>query len=246
MCKYIIYIECLILLKNLKRQNKKKLTSRAMLRKKKQNEFEHLQYLKSQLDDNGVPLDLLNTDEQLLNNEQKIIIRLTKRLLEIDPRSFIESTYKYINTKFISKIIQYYNLNKENKSWIKQFFKDTYECLGFSNLYQYLTQEVPIESIKMTDKPVLTKELEDNIIRECSIGIDLYKLDISELINTVLLLDIQNRTYCNINQQKDQYISDNIQGGNSEDADFPYGIPAFWEMVLVALIKYLLRVPGIF
>ena len=42
----------------------------------------------------------------------------------------------------------------------------------------------------MTDKPVLTKELENNMIRECSIGFDINKLDISELINTVLLLDI--------------------------------------------------------
>ena len=51
----------------------------------------------------------------------------------------------------------------------------------------------------MTDKPVLTKELENNMIRECSIGFDINKLDISELINTVLLLDIQNREYCIIN-----------------------------------------------
>ena len=193
--------------KKSKTTKQQKRASRAMLRKKKQNEFEHLQYLKSQLDENGVPLDLLNTDEELLNNEQKFITRLTKRVLEIDPRSLFESTDKHVDTKVIKKIIKYYNSNKENKSWIKQFFKDTYECLGFSNLYEYLTREVPLETIEITDKPVLTKELEDNMIRECSRGFDINKLDISELINTVLLLDIQNREYCIFNQQKDQYIS---------------------------------------
>jgi hypothetical protein len=195
--------------KKSKTTKQQKRASRVMLRKKKQNEFEHLQYLKSQLDENGVPLDLLNTNEELLNNEQKFITRLVRRLSQIDTRSLIipnknKSYYKKVISK---KITEYYNLNKKNKSWIKQFFKDTYNCLGFSNLYEYLTYELPIENIEiletieMPDKPVLTKELSDNIIRECSKDFDFYKLDISELLNTILLLDIQNRDYCNITQQ---------------------------------------------
>jgi uncharacterized protein YaaR (DUF327 family) len=99
--------------KKSKTTKQQKRASRVMLRKKKQNEFEHLQYLKSQLDENGVPLDLLNTSEELLNNEQKFITRLVKRLSEVDPNSLIESINKpYDKKKVISKIIEYYNLNK--------------------------------------------------------------------------------------------------------------------------------------
>ena len=101
--------------KKSKKTKQQKHASRVRDRKKKQNEFERVQYLNSQLDEKGVPLDLLNTDEELLNNEQKFITRLTKRLLEIDPRSLFESTNKSIDTKVISKIIEYYNLNKKIK-----------------------------------------------------------------------------------------------------------------------------------
>jgi hypothetical protein len=191
--------------KKSKKTKQQKRLSRVMLRKKKQNEFEHLQYLKSQLDENGVPIDLLNTDEELLNNEQKFIIRLIKRLSIIDPKSLIEYINKPIDTKIVSTIIEYYNSNKENKSWIEKFFNDTYECLGFSNLYEYLNIEVPteiikiIKDIKMPEKTIFTTELENNILKECSIGIDLYRLDISELLNTLLIFDIQQRECC-INQ----------------------------------------------
>ena len=69
------------------------------------------------------------------------------------------------------------------------------------------------------------------MIRECSRGFDINKLDISELINTVLLLDIQNREYC-IRQQKGQSIS----GGS------------FWdwaaEMVFYQLIRIILGLFG--
>jgi hypothetical protein len=205
--------------KKSKTTKQQKRASRVMLRKKKQNEFEHLQYLNSQLDENGVPLDLLNTDEEILNNEQKFITRLAKKLLEMDLRSFIISENKSYGKKVISKIIEYYNLNKKNKSWINQFFINTYNCLGFSNLYEYLTYELPIETIElletieMTDKQVLTKELSDTIIRECSKGFDIYKLDISELINTLILFDIQNREYCIINKYRDNITNDVIQTG---------------------------------
>ena len=181
-----------------------KRASRVRQRKKEQNEFAHLQYLKSQLDENGQPFDILNTDEKLLNNEQKFISRLIKRLIQIDLRSiaiFIQDNY---NEEDIIEMVEYYYLNTENKTWSDTFFKITYKCLGILNLNHFLSKQIfeyaidIIENVESTDKPVMTEQLLNDTIDECTKGLP-EELDFEELINNSLLVYSQNSQYCILN-----------------------------------------------
>jgi hypothetical protein len=180
-----------------------KRASRVRQRKKKQNEFAHLQYLNSQLDENGQPFDILNTDEKLLNNEQKFISRLIKRLIQIDLRSiaiFIQDNY---NEEDIIEMVEYYYLNTANKTWSDTFFKITYKCLGILNLNHFLSKQIfeyaidIIENVESTDKPVMTEQLLNDTIDECAKGLP--DLDFEELINNSLLVYSQNSQYCILN-----------------------------------------------
>ena len=180
-----------------------KRASRVRQRKKEQNEFAHLQYLKSQLDENGQPFDILNTDEKLLNNEQKFISRLIKRLIQIDLRSiaiFIQDNY---NEEDIIEMVEYYYLNTENKTWSDTFFKITYKCLGILNLNHFLSKQIfeyaidIIENVESTDKPVMTEQLLNDTIDECTKGLP--DLDFEELMNNSLLVYSQNSQYCILN-----------------------------------------------
>ena len=181
-----------------------KRASRVRERKKKENEFEKLQYLKSQLDKNGQPINILNTDEKLLNNEQKFISRLIKQLIQIDLHSialFIKDNYKEEN---IIKMVEYYYLNTKNKSWSDTFFKITYKCLGIFNLNHFLTRHIfeyvmeIIENVESTDKPVMTEKLLEDTIIQCFKGLP-HELDFDELINNSLLVYSQNSQYCKLN-----------------------------------------------
>jgi len=180
-----------------------KRASRVKQRKREQNEFEHLQYLESQLDENGLPFDILNTDEKLLNNEQKFITRLIKRLIQIDLRSiaiFIQDNY---NEDDIIELVENFYSNKENKTWSDTFFKITYKCLGVLNLNHLLSEKIfeyaidIIENVEPTDKPIMTEELLEDTITECTRGLP--NLDLVELINNSLLVYSQNSQYCILN-----------------------------------------------
>jgi hypothetical protein len=195
-----------------------KRASRVRQRKKEQNEFEKLQYLQSQLDKNGQPIDILNTDEKLLNNEQKFISRLIKRLIQIDLRSiaiFIQDNY---NEEDIIEMVEYYYLNTENKTWSDTFFKITYKCLGILNLNHFLSKQIfeyaidIIENVESTDKPLMTEQLLNDTIDECAKGLP-EELDFEELINNSLLVYSQNSQYCILNGGAlvgGEFVSDNF------------------------------------
>ena len=194
-----------------------KRSSRVKQRKKEQNEFEHLKYLESQLDESGQPLDILNTDEKLLNNEQKFITRLIKRLIQIDLRSiaiFIQDNY---DEDDIVEMVENYYLNTENKTWSDTFFKITYKCLGILNLNHFFSKKIfeyaidIIENVEPTDKPVMTEELLEYTINECAKGLP--ELNSAELINNSLLVYSQNSQYCILNGGAlvgGEFVSDNF------------------------------------
>ena len=213
-----------------------KRASRVRERQREKNEFEHLQYLQSQLDEDGNPLNILNTDEELLNNEQKFISRLIKKIGLIDMRSiaiYLEENYDEDN---ISELVDYYYSNKENKSWVDTFFRLTYKCLGFLNLNHLLTEKISehtrdiIEIVEPTDKPVMTKEVAEYIIKECSK--DLLTLNFFELINNILLVYSQNVEYCIRN------------GGGYELMDDPLiSFGGLAGLCIIGLLLFLLSIP---
>jgi hypothetical protein len=181
-----------------------KRASRVLQRKKDKNEFEHLQYLQSQLDENGVPLDILNTDHELLNKEQKLIAGIVKMLSYIDLRSIAIYMNEHYNVEDISNIITHYYSNKENKTWADSFFQVTYKCLGIVNLDDFLLNKVLdetehiIDTVEQTDKPVMTDEIFRNIVNEFRKD----SLNLNELISTCLLVYSQNQDHCMIGGKK--------------------------------------------
>jgi hypothetical protein len=175
-----------------------RLASRVRQRKKEKNEFEHLEYLQSQLDENGVPLDILNTDYELLNNEQKFIVEIVKILKDIDLRSIAIYMNEHYNEEHISNIITNYYSNKESKTWADSFFKVTYKCLGILNLNHMLIDKVLdeieyiIDNVEQTDKPVMTDEIFNNILNQFKMD----TINLNELISACLLVYSQNQDYC--------------------------------------------------
>jgi hypothetical protein len=175
-----------------------RLASRVIQRKKEKNEFENLQYLQSQLDENGVPLDILNTDHELLNNEQKLIVGIVKMLKDIDLRSIAIYMHEHYNEEHISNLITNYYSNKESKTWADSFFKVTYKCLGILNLNHMLLDKVLdaieyiIDNVEQTDKTVMTDEIFNNIVNQFKRA----SININELISASLLVYSQNQDYC--------------------------------------------------
>ena len=182
---------------------------RSRHRKLEKDEFRHLEYLNSQLDRDGNPLNILETDEELLNNEQKFITRFIRSLSSIDMRSIAIFIDEHYDEADVSEFVENYYLNKEDKSWSDTFFKITYRCLGVLNLNDLLTKKIfeytndIIQNVKPTDKPVLTEELLENIIDECFKGI--HNLNSSELINNFLLVYSQNAQYCIVDDEDIMY-----------------------------------------
>jgi hypothetical protein len=181
-----------------------RLASRVIQRKKDKDEFEHLQYLKSQLDENGVPLDILNTDHKLLNNEQKLIAGIVKMLNYVDLRSIAVYMYEHYNEEHISNLITNYYSNKENKTWADSFFEITYKCLGILNLNHLLLDKILdeteyiIDNVEQTDKAIMTDEIFNNIVNEFKKD----SLNLNELISATLLVYSQNQDYCMIGGKK--------------------------------------------
>jgi hypothetical protein len=191
-----------------------RLASRVTQRKKEKNEFEHLQYLQSQLDENGVPLDILNTDHELLNNEQKLIVGIVKMLKDIDLRSIAIYMHEHYNEEHISNLITNYYSNKENKTWADSFFEVTYKCLGILNLNHLLLDKILdeieyiIDNVEQTDKPVMTDEILINIVNH-------YKMDtinLNELISACLLFYSQNQDYCMSGGKKKRVMKGGLGG----------------------------------
>ena len=204
-----------------------KRTSRVLKRIKDKKEFEHLQYLQSQLDENGVPIDILNTDHELLNKEQKLIAGIVKMLRYVDLRSIAIYMNEHYNEEDISNIIINYYSNKENKTWADSFFEVTFKCLGIVNLDHFLLDKVLdeteyiIDTVEQTDKPVMTDEIFRNIVNEFTRD----SLNLNELISTCLLVYSQNQDYCMIGGKK-RRIKRNMKGGYT-------GVP-FFDVFIMA------------
>ena len=204
---------------------------RSRHRKLEKDEFRHLEYLNSQLDRDGNPLNILETDEELLNNEQKFITRFIRSLSSIDMRSIAIFIDEHYDEADVSEFVENYYLNKEDKSWSDTFFKITYRCLGVLNLNDLLTKKIfeytndIIQNVKPTDKQVMTEELLENIIDECFKGIP--HLDSSELINNFLLVYSQNAQYCIVDDQ------DTMYGGISEMSVFEGLFSTIFSIIMV-------------
>jgi len=178
---------------------------RSRQRKREKEDFAHIEYLKSQLDDKGQPIDILHTDEELLNNEQKFIVRIMNELSKFDPLSITNLIDDYYDDDIIDEIVDYYYANKENKSWSDRLFKATYNCLRVTNLTYLLKSEVLHHMdelfIQFSDKDVesvktmLTEEMMIEIIEKCKSDIHV-EINMAEIINSLLLVYIQNVQMC--------------------------------------------------
>lgn len=197
---------------------------RSKQRKREKDEFAHIEYLKSQLDEKGQPIDILHTDEHLLNNEQKYIVRIINELSHFNPLSITDLIDDYYDDDVIDEIVDYYYTNKQNKSWSDRLFKATYNCLRITNLTHLLKENVLYHMDELfsqfsdtdveTDKPVLTEEIMFEIIEKCKSDIP-DEINISEVINSLLLVYIQNVQTCYMNETAGGNIRNKVQqGGN--------------------------------
>jgi len=189
---------------------------RSRQRMREKNEFDNLQYLRSQLDEKGNPIDLLNTSEEILNNEQKFVSRLVKRLSTIDTRSIAVYLNENYNEDKVSELINDYYSTKENKSWSDLLFTVTYKCFGILNLNHLLTDKLfeylndVFHNVTETEGEELTDDVFNDILKKCADGLDIEnKIDLSELINTCLLVYAQNSQTCSINEKEFSGGADN-------------------------------------
>jgi hypothetical protein len=196
---------------------------RSKQRKREKEDFAYIEYLKSQLDDKGQPIDILHTDQDLLNNEQKYIVRIINELSNFDPLSITDLIDDYYDDEVIDEIVDYYYTNKQNKSWSDRLFKATYNCLRITNLTYLLKKNVldhmddifmQFSNIDDTDKPILTEEIMFEIIEKCKSDIP-DEINISEVINSLLLVYIQNVQTCYMHETAGGNITNKVQqGGN--------------------------------
>lgn len=187
---------------------------RSKQRKREKDEFAQIEYLKTQLDDKGNPLDILHTDEKLLNNEQKFVVRVMKELSKFEPLSITNLIDEYYDDEIIDEIVDYYYANKENKSWSDRLFKATYNCLRITNLAYLLKNDVLnnmddffsqfSNTDSQSEKSILTEEIMIDIIENCRSDI-INEISMSEIINSLLLVYVQNVQICH---------SDELNGGS--------------------------------
>jgi hypothetical protein len=172
---------------------------RAKTSKAIKERLEHESYLKSQFDEDGNLLNIMETDEELLNDEQIFIVRLLKNLSEIDTRSmaiFLKTKY---DKKQIKQLLDYYYSNIDSKTWADEIFSLTYKCSGFLNLNDLILDKFnsSIESatanIETTNKTKLTKEIFGDILLDCIAGLDVKNFNMHELISNVLTIYSQNQ-----------------------------------------------------
>lgn len=171
---------------------------RSRKQKHEKERLEHESYLQSQYDEDGNLLNILETDEELLNDEQLFIVRMMNELSEIDIRSvfvFIKTRY---NKQQIKDLLDDYYSNKDSKTWADTIFNLTYRCTGFLNLndllldkFESITAEI-LES-KPTGQEQMTEKVFEDIISRCSEGIDTSQLNLFELITTLLTIYSQNQ-----------------------------------------------------
>jgi hypothetical protein len=172
---------------------------RAKTSKAIKEKLEHESYLKSQFDEDGNLLNIMETDEELLNDEQIFIVRLMNNLSEIDSRSiaiFLKTKY---DKKQIKQLLDHYYSNMESKTWADEIFSLTYKCLGFFNLNDMFLDkfdwaiEYAIANIEPTNKIKLTEEMFDEIYSDCTTGLDVKNFNVNELISTLLTIYLHDQ-----------------------------------------------------
>lgn len=178
---------------------------RSKERRREKDEFARIEYLKSQLDDKGNPLDILHTDVALLSNEQKFVVTIMKQLSKFDPLSITTLIDEHYDDELIDEIVDYYYSNKENKTWSDRLFNATYNCLRITNLTYLLKDDVLNnmdelfrqlgDSESESEKDVLTDAKMIDIIEKCRIEIP-GEIDMSKIINSLLLVFVQNVQMC--------------------------------------------------
>lgn len=186
-------------------------------RKREKDEFAKLVYLQSQLDQYGNPLDLMNTTEELLNNEQKFVTRVIRKLNELDKISLANFLNNVYDEENIDKLIKHYYSNKENRSWSDALFQITYNCLGVLNLNHLLTYKISeyleyvLDDESEHTGEEVTIDVLVNIFKESASDLDkTKKVSLSEIINTCLLIYTQNSNVCVIED-------DEMYGGNGSN-----------------------------
>lgn len=177
--------------------------SRVRQRQKEKDEFERLEYLKSQLDSDGNPIDILNADESILNNEQKLVKRIVNMLEKVDTVSIANYIDENIDEEMIDNIIYKYNIDETSSTWAKSLFKITYKCMRILGIDDFLKRTlfdniyIVLENVQETNKQKMSDELMTEIIKESSK--DLHSLNFHEIINSVLLVYTQNTMTCVLN-----------------------------------------------
>ena len=190
---------------------KKSLTSKAQRRQSRvkqrqiaKDDFQHLQYLKSQLDDQGNPIDILNADETILNDEQKFIKRIAHLLTQVDNVSMADYFINNLDYEKTDKIIDNYNKDIVSSSWAESIFRMTYNCLRILGIDDFLKKKlfndmyIILEHDEETYKQKMSDELMVEIINLATK--DLNPLNTSELINSALLFYTQNNMMCEITE----------------------------------------------
>jgi hypothetical protein len=192
--------------------------------------LEHESYLQSQFDEDGNLLNILETDEELLNDEQVFLVRMVNELSEIDIRSifvFIKTKY---NKQQIKDLLDDYYSNKDSKTWADTIFNLTYRCTGFLNLNDLLIDKFESISSKIlegkpTSQEQMTEKVFEDIISRCSEDIDISQLNLFELITTLLTIYSQNQPEtCSMN------------GGGKSDSTFSKIMEFIYGLFLLIMI----------
>jgi hypothetical protein len=204
---------------------------RSKVRKAEKAQLEHEAYLQSFFDEDGNLLNIMETDEELLNNEQIFLTRLFREFNSIDIHSVATFLKVNYNKDESSELIDVYYSNEANKSWSQYIFNLTNKCLGFLNLYDLLADKFDaninniIRKTKPTDKKKMTKELANDIFRKCSQDLDVKQFNFSELINNLLLIYAQN----------DQCVAQGHQNGGGGFRQFLWYCFLLWLIIRVIL-----------
>jgi hypothetical protein len=176
--------------------SRQKSVDRLRRSKVRKAEREQEAYLQSFFDEDGNLLNIMETDEQLLNNEQIFLTRLFREVKSMDTYSIATFLKAHYNKEETFELIDVYYSTEENKSWSQYIFNLTKKCLGFLNLYDLLSEKVIFDTIKNTPpsgKPALTEEVVRDLVRKCSQDLDITQFNFSELVNNVLLIYSHNK-----------------------------------------------------
>lgn len=102
----------------------------------------------------------METDEELLTDEQIFIVRLWKSLSEIDILSIAVFLKTKNDKKETKQLIDYYYSNLDSRTWADEIFDLTSKCSGFLNLNDFFVNKFnsSIESAISNINPITKKK----------------------------------------------------------------------------------------